>query len=195
MRLKTLCVVFLLFFGFQVDASPVAIQGHIRTGVVNGTFSGAETGEFSVMSSLEGEFEYFYGSRGSMLAKATLSLDPATGQYKYLHMGLGQRFYLFSRGRPIEGYSGGISASIRPKMRYFVDWGLGLSQIQVRALTSSISVQTTSLELGLGGGAIYQLSQSFGIGLNAGWSRGISMSSVAVDSTIIRVMVGAVAYF
>lgn len=176
------------------EAASTSMQGHVRTGVVQGSFTGADSGEFSVVSSLELEGEVFTSSRASILAKATVSLDQQSGQFKYVYMGLGQRFYLLSRGRPVETYQEGVFASQRPNFRFFVEYGLGLAQIQVRSVTESLSVQSTVVELGGGGGTIYQISQNFGISFNLIWSKGFSVSSVSVDSTVIRGMIGVSGY-
>ena len=179
----------------NLEAAMTTLQGHIRSGMVQGAFSGAESGDFSVATSLELEAEYFTSSRASVLAKATVSLDQESGQFKYVFMGIGQRFYLWSRGRPIETYSEGIFASQRPKFRFFAEYGLGLAQIQVRSVTDSLSVQSTVVELGAGGGVIYQISRNFGVSLTGMWSKGFAVSSVPVDSTVIRGMLGVAGYF
>jgi hypothetical protein len=108
---------------------------------------------------------------------------------------VGQRFYIFSQGRPVESDLYGVTTSVKPKMRYYVDGQIGLSRILVSQRTAVLSVQTTNLELGIGGGTIYQLSDTFGIELNMMWSQGVSVSSVSYDSTVIRAMIGAVTYF
>ncbi len=184
-----------IFLSSVSHAAVSDVQGHLRSGLVQGSFSGAEEGSFSIASSLELEGEYFVGTKSSLLARATVSLDQSSGQFKYIYMGIGQRFYLFSRGRPSESSGDGVYFSQRPKLRYFLEYGLGLAQVQVRSLTQSLSVQSTIVELGLGGGAIYQFSNSFGVSLNLMGAKGYSVSSVSVDSTIIRGMIGVVGYF
>ncbi len=196
MRLK-IVLLLSLSFGFTAlsEAAATSLQGHIRTGMVQGRFTGADSGRFAVSSSLELEGEFFTSNRGSLLARATISLDPSSGQFKYIYMGLGQRFYLWSRGRPVEGYYESIYTSTRPKFRFFVEYGIGLAQIQVRSVTDSLSVQSTVVELGGGGGTIYQFSRNFGVSLNLMWSQGFAVSSVAIDSNVIRGMVGITGYF
>lgn len=196
MRLKRFLISLVFTFLSSTSWAAVSeVQGHLRSGLVQGQFSGAEEGSFSIASSLELEGEYFVGTKSSLLARATVSLDQASGQFKYIYMGLGQRFYLFSRGRPSESSGDGVYFSQRPKLRYFLEYGVGLAQVQVRSLTQSLSVQSTIVELGLGGGGIYQFSNSFGISLNIMGAKGFSVSSVSVDSTIIRGMIGVVGYF
>ncbi|MEM7647057.1 MAG: hypothetical protein AAF203_09115 [Pseudomonadota bacterium] len=182
-----------LFSSLQAHATK-DLQGHLRTGIVQGEFSGASSGEFSVLSSLELEGEYFLSGRSSILAKATISLDQESGQFKYVYMGLGQRFYLWSRGRPVETYSEGVFASHQPKLRLFGEYGIGLAQIQIQSVTDVLSVQSTVVELGIGGGAIYQISKNFGISFNLMGSKGFSISSVSVDSTVIRGLIGVTGY-
>ncbi|MGZ3723172.1 MAG: hypothetical protein ACXVA9_09590 [Bdellovibrionales bacterium] len=176
-------------------ASDSSVQGHLRLGLVNGSFTGAVDGGFSVSTSLEGEGEYLYSSRLSTLARATVSLEGSSGQFKYIYMGLGQRYYLFSRNGAIESNHDGISIEINPRVRYYIEALLGLSQVQVKAVTSTLVAQSTLLEYGGGLGAIYQISKGIGLEGSVGVSKGFAVSSVAVDSLIIRALVGVVSTF
>ena len=82
MLLKFLSLLSICFFSIPTFAT--SLQGHLRTGMVQGSFTGADTGEFSVVSSLELEGEYFTSSRASILARATISLDQESGQLHHV---------------------------------------------------------------------------------------------------------------
>jgi hypothetical protein len=171
------------------------VQTHLRIGVVNGTFTGSADGSFNVPSSIEGEGEYLYGNRFSSFARATLSLESSSGQFKYIFMGLGQRYYLFSRSGAIESDHEGVLVEIRPRMRYFIEGVLGISQVQIKAVTSTLIAQSTLLEYGAGAGLIYQISKTIGIEGNLGIAKGFAVSSVSVDALIVRGLLGVAVIF
>jgi hypothetical protein len=161
--------------------------------MVNGSFTGATSGSFSVASSIEGEAEYLSSSHVSWLARATVSLESSSGQFKYVYMGLGSRYYFFSRGSSLNSNADGISLEVTPRWRYYGEVMLGLSQVQVKEVTSVLVAQATLLEYGAGLGTIYQIARNVGIEGSIGLSKGFPVSSVSVDSLIIRALVG-VAY-
>lgn len=184
----------ILIPGFSL-ASTSDVQGHLRMGQVSGTFTGAAEGDFSVVTSLELEGEYIYSGQTSLLARATVALDQEIEEFAYLHMGLGQRFYLWSRARAIESNAEGAFVSYNPKFRVFGEYTVGLAQVVVTKRTDVLVTQSTLIELGIGGGAIYQVSKNFGVSFTGMWSKGFAISSVNVDSTVIRGLLGVTLYF
>lgn len=195
--LKRTAALLAVHFGLIAGAfaSTSNVQAHLKGGMVNGTFTGIVSGGFSVSTSIEGEGEYLYSSHISLFSRATVALEPSSGQFKYIYMGLGQRYYFLSRGNSLESNYDGMYVEIVPRMRYFADWQLGLSQIQVKAETATLVAQATLLEYGVGLGAIYQVARNIGIEGSLGVSKGIAMSSVSVDSLIIRGLAGVVSSF
>lgn len=191
--MRQLKLVFLLLVSTPTLAQN--IQAHLKGGMVNGTFTGAVSGDFSVATSIEGEGEYVYSSRLSLFSRATVALEAGTGQFKYIYMGLGHRYYFFSRSGYLEESNNGLVVSITPRIRYFAEGLLGLSQVQVRAVTDTLVAQSTLLEYGGGAGVIYQLSKSLGVEGTMGVSKGFAVSSVAVDTLIIRGFIGLVSTF
>lgn len=160
-----------------------------RLGLISGSFSGAEEGSFTSFASFEGGGELHKGSDSSVFVRATLSADPTEGKIKYFYGGFGQKYYLWGPGLKTRDISEGDLVEVTPKSRYFVNWDLGLAEVRVRDVTSSLSVQSTIVDFGGGAGYIMQRG-SLGIEFYFGATKGISISSVAIDSLILRMMFG-----
>jgi hypothetical protein len=184
-----------MFTSVSAVADVSNFQAHLRAGMVNGSFSGIASGAFNVATSTEGEAEYLYSSHMSFFSAATVALEPSTGAFRYTYMGIGQKFYFWSRSGRLNSNEDGVYVEIQPKWRYFANYSLGLSQIQVQEVTSTLTVQSTVLEYGAGAGMIYQFTKDVGIELVLNVSKGVAMSSVAVDSTIMRALLGVAISF
>ena len=158
-------------------------------GFVSGSFTGAEDGSFTSFASFEGGGELHKGSDRSVFVRASISMDPTEGKVKYFYGGFGQKFYLWGPGLKSSDVTEGDVISVIPQSRYFVNWDLGMAEVRVRDVTSSLSVQSTIIDFGGGFGYIKQQGD-LGIQAYIGMTKGISISSVAVDSTILRLMFG-----
>jgi len=190
MRLNQLVAIILIAtFSFSAAALD-KMQFHLRLGMVKGSFTGAETGEFSNMTSFDGEAEYLWTAKASFSARAIFTVDPESAQVQYMYAGGGQRFYIFSRASGAEATWGFDTVTIKPKLRYFVGWDLGMAQVLLQRVTESLSVQSAVLEYGGTAGLIYQLTSGLGMEIAGGVSKGIGISTVAVDTTILKLLIG-----
>ncbi len=173
----------------------VDLQAHVRTGMIEGTFVGADSGNFAMTTSLEGELEMFYSNRTSFQVKTTAALGQENSQIVYLSMSLGQKYYLFTRGRPIESYDEGVYSLMVPRWRFYTGYTIGIAQVETRFLSASLSATSTIFEIGGGAGVIYNFSRNIGINIDLLYGKGFGVSSVAIDATVIRGLVGVVSYF
>lgn len=182
---------FFLFLLTQIClAKPNNLGFSLQTGVLNGSYLGAQSGQITLASTVDLSAEMVTSSRDSFVARSAMSLDPETAIIRYLYAGIGQRFYLGSRANRQSFEIGNSKIEITPKTQYFVSGEAGVSQIVIQQLTSSLSVQSTSIEYGIGFGMNYPWSDGLGLTISGGIGKGIGISAVAVDSTIMRVMLG-----
>ena len=182
--------ILILGFCFLAEGKPNNLGFSLQTGVLNGSYFGAQNGNISLASTIDLSAELVTSSRDSFFARSSMSLDPQTAIIRYLYAGVGQRFYLFSRSNRQPFEIGTSKLEVIPKMQYFVSGEAGVSQNVIQQLTSSLSVQSTSIEYGIGLGMTYPWSDGIGLTVSGGIGKGIGISAVAVDSTIIRAMLG-----
>lgn len=161
-----------------------------QSGVINGSYLGADSGDIEMASTMDLSAEVITSSRESYVARSSISLDPETAIIRYLYAGMGRRFYLFSRTQTQGFADGSHKISVQPKVQYFVTGELGVSQVVIRQVTPALSIQSTSIEYGGSLGMIYPVSKTVGVFASGGLGKGIGISSVAVDSTIFKAMVG-----
>ena len=185
--------------GFAAADTP-ALQAHFRSGLIQGNFSGSTSegevsGDFSAVTSMDLEFEYFADNQSSYVTRATILGDQSTGELSYFYMGLGYKRYIFSQGRYLESLGDELTFSIVPKWRYYVQGDVGLANVKIEQVTESLSAEANLVELGGSGGVIYQMTKSTGIEAIVGVSSGVPISSIAVSSLVIKVLIGATAYF
>lgn len=166
------------------------IRYDIKTGIVDGSFSGATSGSFSLVASVDGEAEYLHSYTESIVAHLTMAVDPALGNVRYFFAGGGQRFYVFSLSHPLQAANQGDALSISTQRQYFFGWDAGFSMVNVINLSSSLGSNATLMEAGGYVGLAIPLYRQLKIQGSVGISQGIGVSSVAVNGTIIKGMLG-----
>jgi hypothetical protein len=207
MNRKMTVNLFFFIFGFFFFLSSAFAAGgkdllHFRSGVVTstlGSFSnpttGATTSGFTVAPSFDFEYEIFYSERKSYAFRGTLAIDFATSVTRYIYGGAGQRFYLNSRGSPLEFSSSELSINVLPKIRYFIGWEIGVSQAVVNIFTSSLQTVTTALDGGGIAGAMYQISKDVAIEGSMTVSYAFGFSSVGAAGTVAKGFLGGIYAF
>lgn len=195
MQLKVSNSCVLITFGFYLifnwnRAAANDLTYNLRMGMVNGTFGGAETGEFSVVTGVDAEAEYADDARHSLLVRSIITVEPETSIIRYMYAGLGSKYYFFSRSRDYELRSGFDKVYVATKSKYYLGWEFGAAQLTIDQLTSSLSIQSTLLEGGLTAGWIYKLSTNIGLQVNGSFSRGFGISTVAVNGTVVKFTFG-----
>ncbi|MCB0414813.1 MAG: hypothetical protein KDD50_10795 [Bdellovibrionales bacterium] len=185
----------ILFLSYPAFARRAIVQAHGRIGLVSGNFTGEITGGFTVPTSLEGEGEFILNPKMSFFGRMTLSVEPGSGQVKYIYMGVGQRMYLFSHSGAYESFGQGNFVSVTPKVHYFIGWDAGISQVQIESKTSSLGAAGTMIDFGISGGAKYFMTKDFALEGLLGMSKGLGISSVRVDALITRAQVGVTIYY
>lgn len=192
MHLKIVFILVIFFSGIMpaMSADNTLVYG-LRTGMVMGSFTGASAGSFSVPTSMEGVVKFGQSPTTAQVVKGTFSLESETGKVKYLYSGGGQRYYLYSRFKGVDINTDDYSIRVMPRIQYYVGWDLGLAQIQVSEVSVVAGVSATVLEYGGMAGLTYKVTEKIGAEVILSMSKGLSISSVQVDSTVIRLLLGA----
>lgn len=167
---------------------------HARTGMVNGKFVGPtveSSGSFSVLTTLDVEYEKHTQTQQSYLLRGIIAYDQKTALMDYFYAGIGGRYYFQSQGRPlVDTYANDMIRSI-PRWRFYGGWDAGLSQVLVITRGPVFQTYSTLFDVGVNGGAIYQLSDRVGLDFQLGYSFGYGFSSVAVVGNTVRALFGA----
>ena len=181
---------FLVLISFGSLAFSVDLQLHLRTGLVTTSFTGAQNGDFSLATSIDGEFEVFYSEQSSLYANAIIALDPEEAQFRYLFAGGGQKYYFFSKGRPSRVASDVGSIEMNPRHRFYAGWQVGISQLILATPTAALTVQSTLFEYGGNVGYLYRFFEGMDLAVHFSATRGTGISSVSVDATVFRLFAG-----
>lgn len=183
----------IILIGFLFTA-PIVRAGElsfsVQSGMLSGDFAGADSGVIDMSNAFDLQAEYSTSSKTSVSARSTLSLNVDSGIFRYLYAGLGWRNYFRSHSGPQAFEYEANRIQMNPKVQYFVSGEAGFSQMVIRQVTDSFSIQATMIEVGGTVGLIYPLSNNLGLYSTMGYLKGIGISAVAVDSTIYKVFVG-----
>lgn len=161
-----------------------------QTGLINGSYLGLDSGQIAMASTVDVGAEVVTSTRDSYTARSSMSLDPESAIIRYLYAGIGRRFYFLSHSSRQPFRSGNSKLEVLPRIQYFFSGEAGVGQAVIKQVTPSLSIQSTSIEYGGGVGIIYPLGNGIGFLGTLGVSKGIGISSVAVDSTVFKAMLG-----
>jgi hypothetical protein len=181
-----------LFFFRAGTAEARDLGISFQSGVINGSYTGADAGETGMASTMDAGAELIVASRYSLYAHSSMSLDPDTAIIRYLYAGVGRRIYFFSHAASLSFVVDHNKVELNPKTQYFVSVEAGVSQTVVKQVTPSLSIQSTSIEYGGGIGMVYPINKTVGLTLTLGLGKGVGISAVAVDSTVTKAMFGLV---
>lgn len=170
-------------------------QLHTSIGMINGSYAGATSNTFSISQSLNLEYEIFYNTRMSYVARAQIAIDPTTGKMVYYGGFLGSRYYFKSTGMIFDNTTQDITFRSIPKWRFYMGWDVGIAQVVVAEVGPSLTALSTMLDFGGHVGSIYQLGKTWGIDVQLGYSYGYGFSTVSVTGTAMKLWVGGVYYF
>ncbi|MBC7692645.1 MAG: hypothetical protein H7222_12865 [Methylotenera sp.] len=201
---STAVITALIGFAFSLPVEAASLfkgaQFHFRTGPLSATLSGkaAEVSGgrgFSVSNTIDLDGEVFTSSRDSYVIRGILAHDLASAQTMYAYMGVGRRFYLWSNGMVVETMEKGTSVTSVPKWRYYVGADAGFARVVAFNYGPVLEVASTLIDIGVHGGAIYQMTKSLGIDLHLGKSMGFGFSSVTVGCSTTRMFLGLSYFF
>lgn len=165
-------------------------------GQVSGKFSGAASGSFSVPQALNTEIEFLYNPKNSFMLRNIMALDTETSKNVYSLTSLGQRTYWRGTSSAIETVdTDGNKYSILPKRRYYFGWEVGVSQAVVTSLGPVLDVVSTMVDIGVNTGVIHQMGNNWALEGQIGYSQTFGFSSVSVNGTTMRLLVGTAFFF
>lgn len=136
------------------------------------------------------EFEVFVSNRRSAFVRYILALDFSTTKNIYSYTGIGQRFYVFSKGPQVSEQDQGTFVGSSPQWRYYLAWDLGISRMIIGDFGTVLELSSTLLDLGGRIGIAYSVVPNINIEANVGAAFGYGFSSVAVNSLMLRAFLG-----
>jgi hypothetical protein len=166
----------------------------IRTGMLNGSVGGppAAVDTFSIAPGIDVEYEAFPSTSNSSsnFFRFTLANDLATAQSRYFFAGYGHKYYLNDFAYRLDASNKDMSLFIERPLRYYFDWRVGVSSLQGRVATASLSVNTMAIDLGLGGGLKYQFTSSISFDSYLGMAYAYGFSSVSLTAMLMQILFG-----
>ncbi|HEX4926223.1 MAG TPA: hypothetical protein VFV50_19170, partial [Bdellovibrionales bacterium] len=105
------------------------------------------------------------------------------------------RFYINSKGMYFDRNDEAYRILSYPRFRYYWGWDAGISQVIVRSLGKVLQVVSSMVDVGVCGGAIWQIDRDFGIEAHIGATSGYGFSSVAVIGYSTRALLGVTYFF
>ncbi|MEQ1876017.1 MAG: hypothetical protein ABL958_05180 [Bdellovibrionia bacterium] len=165
-------------------------------GLLGGTYSGAgiDGRKFSVPTTTELELEVFTDVDESFNLRAVMAMELDTNRVHYTYAGFGKSNYFYGRGRKDLRTEKAISAKLVPRTRYYWGWNLGVSQVLVIPYGLVLASYSTTLDVSLSAGIIYQLSENLGVEFRGGFGMGYGFSAVTVTGVTTSALIG-LAYF
>jgi len=172
-------------------------QIHLRTGVFSGSYSGpgVDKQTFSVPTTMDFEFEVFTNSRRSFNFRAIVVMETDTNRVNYTYAGMGQSFYVFSKGRRDFRKEKDTLYYSTPKVRYYWGWSAGIAQVLAIPFGLVLATYSTTLDLSLNGGVIYQMNKDLGLEFRGGAGLGYGFSTVTVTGNTVRALLGLTYFF
>lgn len=191
-------LLFFLALGFTLPAfahEESKFQIVLRAGQVAGNYNGVFSGSFQVNLALDLGVEYFTTTDSAVIVRFIEALDSPDSVPFYTYMGSGQKFYLSGRGPYSVQSDATTFISARPKLRYYAAWELGVAQVIVKTFGPVIQSVANMAEVGANVGAIYQLTDNFGLDLQVGGTLGFGISSTSVNGSTTRFLAGVTHFF
>ncbi|MCB0366698.1 MAG: hypothetical protein H6624_00765 [Bdellovibrionaceae bacterium] len=171
-------------------------QVHLRAGLMQGTYSGSnvEGRTFSVPTTLDVELEVFRGRDESFTTRAIMAMELGDNRVNYTYAGVGRTYYLWSRGRKDVRKEKFVQIANIPKTRYYWSWNGGIAQVLAIPFGLVLATYSTTLDLSVAGGMIYQVTPNLGLEFQMGTGLGYGFSTVTVTGVTVRALFG-VTYF
>ena len=188
--------VFVLAGTAQAIDKSAKYQVHLRMGLLNGSYSGAniDSRTFSVPTTLDVEMEVFRGRDESFTLRAMMAMELTDNRVDYTYAGVGRVYYLSGRGRKDVRKEKFVQISNIPKTRYYWGWGGGIAQVLAIPFGLVLATYSTTIDLSVNGGVIYQATPNLGLEFRLGTGLGYGFSTVTVTGMTIRALLG-VTYF
>lgn len=176
---------------FAVDKSS-KFQVHSRLGLMSGNFSGTGVPQraFSTPTTIDIEFEIFTGRNKSFNLRTIMAMEFGTNQVNYTYGGMGQTYYLMSRGKKDVKQEKLVKVTNSPRHRYYWGWNMGVAQVLAIAYNPVLSTYSTTLDASVNGGAIFKISDNLGFETRLGFGIGYGFSSVTVTGSTLRLFFG-----
>lgn len=173
------------------------IETHVRAGLISGSYirtalgGGESVDELFLPNLIELDFESFQNNSWSFFFRFSLGMDLGARRTQYISAGVGQRFYLFSKGMSFEVQEGAFSVSAQPRIRFYAGWDGGLTQVSFALAQQGVAeIAGTLVEAGAHIGSSYRISGNVHLHLLAAYGMGFGFSSVTFNSRVFRGLLG-----
>lgn len=178
-----------------LDAGP-KYQVHLRSGLMQGSYSGSNIDgrTFTVPTTLDVELEVFRGVDESFTTRAMMVMELGDNRVHYTYAGVGRTYYPWSRGRMDVRKEKFVEITNVPKTRYYWSWNGGIAQVLAIPFGLVLGTYSTTLDLSVAGGVIYQATPNLGLEFHLGTGIGYGFSTVTVTGMTVRALIG-VTYF
>lgn len=170
-------------------------QLHVYTGIVSASFTGPQSGTFSVPMALGYEYEMIKSSKSSYVIENIVAIDAAVAKTKYNAVHLGARYYLYSTNYSNQKSEAASVFKITPKYRFFAGWNFGLAQVVVLSFSDALDTVGTVIEYGGHAGMLYQLNDRWALEAKMNLYMGYGISSVSVSSMSYQLLLGGSYYY
>jgi hypothetical protein len=161
-----------------------------QTGTLDVSYTGAFRGKLDLGSTLALTGEVLTDNSSSLISQGIISLDANSAIMKYMYAGIGRRFYFYSNPTELALNLDQTKIIIKPIRQFFMTIEAGLGQVNVYSLTSSLSSIATVFEYGASVGMNHPVSKHIGLFGTLGISKGYGFSSVTIDSTATKMLLG-----
>lgn len=182
---------------------------HIRTGMINGSYTSPfspdsedqtsnvdqslQNGGFSVVPSVDVEFEIFDQTKKSWNLRTTIAMNMSSGTMNYNYFGVGRKYYFKGIGKPIDIVGKGGNYKIYPKTRQYYGYDFGMSRVSVLSFGPSLEAVSTGIDIGAHWGYLKQMGKSWSLATQLGGSYAYGISTVSASGINIKILFG-VAY-
>jgi len=189
-----LILCFLLLFASKAHAEDDYRdhQLHLRLGMINTSISGGGiSSSYSVTNSIDLEYEIFSNPKSSTVIRGIIAHDLKLDRTVYDFMGVGKRFYVFSSGISEHASGNGFEIDHVPKRRFYFGFDVGYSNGVILVLQNT-PLQTVSslIDAGALAGFLYQISRSYALEIQGGYSFGYGFSGISATAQTMRLFVG-----
>jgi hypothetical protein len=170
---------------------------HARLGVLMAQYNGYTSKVPAMLNfnTLDLEYEVFTANKRSVVFRFMVSPDLTTNKVRYTYAGIGQRFYIGTKGMIVDQAERDLSVVSLPRWRLSLGWDLGLSETTVQSRTSVLDVIASLYDLGACSSLTYRITDRLNLDANVGASFGYGFSSISVNALIFRSTFGVTYFF
>jgi len=149
-----------------------------------------EGGGFSVMPSLDLELEFFKSYKKSYSVRTIIAMDMGSGKMNYNYFDLGTNRYYKGRGLTLNYETKDQKIIIKPKVRMYYGFDVGLSRVAVFDFTTVLSAVSTGIDAGAHWGYTKQLTDNWAFNAQVGLSYAYGFTTISATGMNLKFLFG-----